>query len=158
YPATQHRRTAMRNVLLSIVFLLLPFFTITPSSCQEPNTTSPQATNDVLEGTLVSSSRETMVVRTADDQFRLFVLDQNTRKPRTLSPGTRVQVSSAATDESGVRLAVSVTPLEEPPALEAGQKPVPKEASPPPSVTKLEREIERNVRRWRVGVRAGAGL
>ena len=148
----------MRNVLLSTIFLLLPFFTITPSSCQEPNITSPQATNDVLEGTLISSSRETMVVRTADDQFRLFVLDQNTRKPRTLSPGTRVRVSSAATDESGVRLAVSVTPLEEPPALEAGQKPVPKEASPPPSVTKLEREIERNVRRWRVGVRAGAGL
>jgi hypothetical protein len=148
----------MRNVLLSTVFLLLPFFTIMPSSCQEPNTTTPQATNDVLEGTVTSSSRETMVVRTSDDQFRLFVFDQDTRKPRTLSPGTRVRVSSTPTDEAGVRLAVSVTPLEQPPAAQAGKEPASKEASPPASVRKLEREIERNVRRWRVGVRAGAAL
>jgi len=149
----------MRNVLLSTIFLLLPFFTITPSSCQEPKITSPQVTNDVLEGTVTSSSRETMVVRTADDQFRLFVFDQDTRKPRTLSPGTRVRVSSTPTDEAGVRLAVSVIPLlKEPAAVQAGERPAPKEASPPASVSKLEREIERNVRRWRVGVRAGAGL
>jgi len=149
----------MRNVLLSTIFLLLPFFTITPSSCQEPKITSPQVTNDVLEGTVTSSSRETMVMRTVDDQFRLFVFDQDTRKPRTLSPGTRVRVSSTPTDEAGVRLAVSVIPLlKEPAAAQAGERPAPKEASPPASVSKLEREIERNVRRWRVGVRAGAGL
>jgi len=149
----------MRNVLLSTIFLLLPFFTITPSSCQEPKITSPQVTNDVLEGTVTSSSRETMVVRTVDDQFRLFVFDQDTRKPRTLSPGTRVRVSSTPTDEAGVRLAVSVIPLlKEPAVAQAGERPAPKEASPPASVSKLEREIERNVRRWRVGVRAGAGL
>jgi hypothetical protein len=94
------RRTTMRNVLLSTICLLLPFFTIMPSFCQEPKITSPPATNDVLEGTVISSSRETMVVRTSDDQFRLFIFDQDTRKPRTLPPGTRVRVSSTPTDES----------------------------------------------------------
>jgi len=147
----------MRNVLLSIIYLLLPMLIITPSFCQEPKTTSQEATNDVLEGTVTSWSRDTMVVKTSDDQFRLFVFDQDTRKPRTLSPGTRVRVSSTPTDESGVRLAASVTRLEPAPAAQAG-KPAPKEASPPASVRKLEREIERNVRRWRVGVRAGAAL
>jgi len=147
----------MRNVLLSIIYLLLPILIITTSFCQEPKTTSQEATNDVLEGTVTSWSRDTMVVKTSDDQFRLFVFDQDTRKPRALSPGTRVRVSSTPTDESGVRLATSVTRLEPAPAAQAGN-PAPKEASPPASVSKLEREIERNVRRWRVGVRAGAAL
>jgi hypothetical protein len=150
----------MRNVLFSTICLLVPFFPLIPvtSPCQEAKTISSQVTNDIVEGTVSSLSRETMVVRTSDDQFQLFIFDQDTRKPRTLQPGARVRVSSTPTDESGVRLATNVTVLEEAPAAQAGKQPASKQATPPPSVSKLEREIKRNVRRWRVGFRAGAAL
>ena len=148
----------MRNVLLSTIYFLLPFFAImaVTSPCQEAKTTSSQATNDVVEGIVVSSSRETMVVRTPDDQFQLFIFDQGTEKPPNLLPGTHVRVASKPTDESGVRLATTVTPLEEAPAAQAA--PAPKQAAPPASVSKAETEIERNVRRFRIGFHAGAAL
>lgn len=122
--------------------------------CQE--TTPQQGTSDVIEGTVVSSSPETMVVRTGDNRYQLFTFNQNTTKPRTLPPDTRVRVSSTPTDESGVRLATTVTELGGASAAQAGQ--TTKQAPPPPSVTKQERNIEREVRRWHVGVRAGAAL
>jgi hypothetical protein len=95
-------------------------------------------------------------VRTEDNQFHLFVFDRDTVKPRPLSAGARVRVVSTPGEEAGVRLASIVTTLE---AAPTAQGAAPAQAQPvPPAVRELERNIERQVRRWRVGVRAGVGL
>ena len=120
---------------------------------------------DTVEGTVVSSSRDTLVVRTDDNRHQLFVFDQYTTKPRSLAPGTRVSVSSTATDETGVRMATTVTVLGEGASTTASAStsssqtgPAGKQAPPPPEVRDLERDIRRQVRKWRLGVRGGVGL
>lgn len=120
---------------------------------------------DTVEGTVVSSSRDTLVVRTDDNRHQLFVFDQYTTRPRNLAAGTRVSVSSTPTDETGVRMATTVTVLGEGASTTASAStsssqtgPAGKQAPPPPEVRDLERDIRRQVRKWRLGVRGGVGL
>jgi hypothetical protein len=123
------------------------------SLSQESTTTTQQGTSDV-EGTVVSASRDTMVVKTGD-HYQLFRFDPDTARPPRLGPGARVRVSSTPTDDPGVRLATNVTELEPAPGSQAAQT---KEAPPPASVTKAQREVESEARRWHVGGYAGAAL
>jgi hypothetical protein len=123
------------------------------SLSQESAATTQQGTSDV-EGTVVSASRETMVVKTGD-HYQLFRFDPDTARPPRLGPGARVRVSSTPTDDPGVRLATNVTELEPAPATQTAQT---KQAPPPPSVTKVQREVESEARRWHVGGFAGAAL
>jgi hypothetical protein len=60
-------------------------------------------------------------------------------------------------DEAGVRVASSVTLLEAPPKAQEGAAARPDPVIPT-SVRRLESDIERQARRWRAGVRAGAAL
>jgi hypothetical protein len=112
--------------------------------------------DDSIEGTVVSSSRETLVVRSDDNQHHLFTLDRDTSRPRPLSVGARVRVNSVAAGEAGVRRATNITQLEAAQGAQSG--PTAKQAAPPQEVTSLEREIQRQARRWHVGVRAGFGF
>jgi hypothetical protein len=149
----------MRNFLTPSVCSLLIACALSPMSAlsQEATTSSQRQSENTIEGTVVSSSRDTLVVRTEDNQFHLFVFDRDTVKPRSLSPGARVSVVSTPSEEVGVRLANTVTTLEATPREQVGTAPT--QAQPvPPAVRELERDIERQVRRWRVGVRAGAAL
>jgi len=129
-------------------------FAVASARSQESSTFSQENT---LEGTVVSSTRETLVVRTGDNEFQLFVFDRYTTKPRSLPVGTRVRVLSGPAEEPGRRIARSVTVLEAAAKERAGH--APGEAKPiPPEVRDVEHEIKREARRWRLGVRAGAGL
>jgi hypothetical protein len=107
-------------------------------------------------GTVVSVSRQTMTLRTGDNQFQLFVFNNNMVRPKGLSPGSRIRVESSATDESGVRQATRVTVLE--PAATTSSGAAQDMAPPPKEVRDVEREIERQARRWQLGARIGAGL
>jgi hypothetical protein len=67
-----------------------------------------------------------------------------------------VRVVSTPGEEAGVRHATTVVTLEAP---SGAQGTSPTQAHPiPPAVRDLERDIKREARRWRLGVRAGAGL
>lgn len=154
-------QTLLRNK--SVVVLTLSVFFLIPAFGQQSNN------QDTVEGTVVSSSRNTLVVRTDDDRHQLYIFDRNTTRPRSLAVGTRVSVTSTLTDEAGVRLARTVTPLGEgsaSPSTSASSSsssssqagPVGKQTAPPSEVRDLERDIRRQVRRWRLGVRAGAAL
>jgi hypothetical protein len=106
---------------------------------------------------VVSSTRDTLVVRTEDNQFHLFVFDGDSEKPLVISVGTRVSVVSRPGEEAGVRLASVVTALETPARAQGGSAPA--QTPPiPPAVRNLERDIQRQFRRWRAGVRAGVAL
>jgi hypothetical protein len=153
----------MRNFLTPSLFSLLIACALSPrSAMSQEATTSSQRQNEnqnenTIVGTVVSSSRDTLVVRTEDNQFQLFVFDRYTTKPHSLPTGGRVRVVSAPADEAGARLASAITTLEPPPKEQGGTAPT--QAQPiPPAVRDLERDIGRQARRWRLGVRAGAGL
>ena len=131
--------------------------TLTTSALGQTQTASEQTEPaGSTVGTLVSVSRQTMTLRTGDNQFQLFVFNNNMVRPKGLAPGSRIRVESSATDEPGVRLATRVTVLEpaKAPAPGAAQDMAP----PPKEVRDVEREIERQARRWQLGVRLGAGL
>ena len=133
-----------------------------PAFTQDTNTTTNSSSNDqrddqAVEGVVASSSHNTLVVRTSEDQFRLFEFDNNTVKPKSIAVGSHVRISSRASDDPGVRMANVIT------VTDAGTTTSPStgsaQAAPiPASVRNLESDIERGVRKWRVGVRAGAAL
>jgi hypothetical protein len=146
----------MRNFLTpSLGSLLIACALLPVSAMSQETTTSSQGQNEsTVEGTVVSSTRDTLVVKTDDNQFQLFTFDRDTVKPRSLPAGTRVRVVSTAGEEAGVRLASTITTLEAAPSAKGAAQ-----AQPiPPAVRDLERDIKRQARRWRLGVRAGAGL
>jgi hypothetical protein len=151
----------MKPKVLALALVVLWLATSTIYSFgQQGNSLNPLndsavGTNDSA-GTVVSISRETLVIRTSESQFRLFVFDRYTVRPRTLTPGAQVRVASTPTDDADVRLATNITMLAEAPS---GQPAVaPEQAAPPREVRDLERDIQKQVRRWRIGVRAGAAL
>src|SRR6185437_5699526 len=105
-----------------------------------------------------SSSRSTLVVRGDNGRVQLFVFDRDTVKPRTLAAGSRVRVSSSPGEESGVRLASEITVLSAAPAATSTTTPPAPEEPVPPQVRKLEREIQRQARRYQAGVSSGVAL
>jgi hypothetical protein len=86
----------------------------------------------------------------------LFVLEHDTVKPRSISKGADVTVDYT-TDDEGLRVASNVTVAGAAP--QSGDRTSGESAEPiPPDIRRLERQIERQVRRYRVGVRGGVGL
>jgi len=124
----------------------------------QDNASSQTGNDNTIEGTVVSSSRSTMVVKTEDDKFQLFTFDGNTSKPRSIAVGSRVRVVSSEGDVTGSRLASSVVALSAP-AAGQGRRSAESPAAPiPPAVRDVESDIKREARRWRLGVRAGVAL
>ena len=56
-----------------------------------------------MEGTVVSVSHETLVVKSDENDFQLFVFDRYTIKPQAVAAGSRVRVVSNAGEEEGTR-------------------------------------------------------
>ena len=138
--------------------LLFVFCLLSVTAISQEGTTSGQAQNESrIEGTIASSTRQTFVVRTADNQFYLFTFNRYTDKPQSLPVGTRIRVESRPGAETGSRLATRVTILEAAPQDQ--QRAAGTEAAPiPESVRNVEGDIKREARRWRLGVRAGAAF
>jgi hypothetical protein len=113
-----------------------------------------------LTGTVVSSSRNTVTVREMNGRYQLFTFDRDVRKPATLPVGSRVRVLSSASDDAGVRVARDITVLQgggganAPAGANAGGAP----DNVPTEVRQIERGIERQARRYQLGVRAGVAL
>jgi len=107
------------------------------------------------EGTVVSAGRETIVVRGDDNSHQLFGVERRARRSRPIPAGTRVSVVSTASDEHGVRRALSVTTLSAASQAQSGTQTA---APPPRAVRELEQDIERQVRRWKLGIRGGVAL
>jgi opacity protein-like surface antigen len=111
-------------------------------------------------GTIVSASRNTVTLRTGTNQYQLFIFDRDTNRPATLPVGSQARVVSSPGDEPGVRLASSITVTGQGSASRdtsesgtgAGSTVVPRE------VRRLERNIEREAKRFQLGVRGGVGL
>lgn len=116
-----------------------------PASAQDETT---------ITGTVASSSRDTLTVRTGTGQYQLFIVERSTRKPATLALGSGVRVISSPGDEPGVRMAIEITAIEPSPQNQTAAE----TTAVPAPVRRLERDIEREVRRFQLGVRAGVAL
>jgi RNase P/RNase MRP subunit p29 len=81
-----------------------------PSGAPSANSPQTQGNDHVVEGTVVSTTEHTVVVRTDDNQHHLFTYDETHPVPReAVRPGARVRVSGGAPNESGTRVAESIT-------------------------------------------------
>ena len=142
------------SLFLSV--LAAGLFLASQASPQTPAST--QTEESTITGTVVSSTRTTLVVRTEDERYYLFVFDRDTVKPRVLARGASVRVVSSPGSEPGVRVASDIRVLSAaaptaPQGAAAGT-----EQAVPPQVRRLERGIERQARKYQAGVRAGLAL
>lgn len=129
------------------------------SSSSQASNPSESANNGSIEGTVVSATRDTLVVRTGDNQFQLFTYRPGAVRPTSLAPGVRVRVTAGPLDENGTRVATNVAVLTgaESGANSSSDKGA--QAAPvPEKVREVESDIKRESRRWRLGVRAGAAF
>jgi hypothetical protein len=141
--------------ILLLTLLFLSIIAIIPARAQQ--NTSSSSSNDTVEGTVVSSTRSTLVVRTDENDFQLFTYGNGAARPRTIAPGSRVRVTAGAADENGTRSATNVTVVSA--ASNTGSVDKGAQAAPvPDKVRDVESQIRRESRRWRLGVHAGAAF
>jgi hypothetical protein len=161
-----------RVLVLAFSLLFTTAFIATPARAQNTSgqdTTSNDNSNDnssnsTTEGTVVSASRNTLVVRDEDNHVHLFTYDRGSMRAKSLAAGARVRVAAGPADENGTRVARNVTVLSAASTggsgsagnAAGGSADKGAEAAPvPEKVRDIESEIRRDSRRWRLGVRAG---
>lgn len=148
--------------LLLIASLVFSANWVPSVAAQENDSTSQSASDKTTEGTVVSTSRQTLVVRLDDNQFQLFTYLRPSVPPTTLAQGMRVRVTAAPPDENGVRTASAVTILPASASANSGSTESTDkgaQAAPvPQKVHDIESDIRREARHWRLGVRAGAAF
>ena len=148
-----------RSLVLALSLSFFSFFTFSPAQAQQDNASSSQTNNDnVVEGTVASAGRDTLVVRSDDNQFHLFTYANGTARPRGLVQGARVRVTSDAPDENGTRAATNVAVISGSSSSQGTTDKGAQTAPVPQKVRDIESDIRREGRRWRVGVRAGAAF
>lgn len=111
---------------------------------QRPATASAER---VETGVVVSSSAAALIVRNDDGQYAVYALDRDTVRPRSIARGSHVRVVGRPGENgSAIPVAVSVVTT-----AEAGQDPGAVDDTVPPGVRRLERQIQRAARRYRLG-------
>ena len=81
----------MRALILPCSVLFVATFLAIPAQCQDEASSSQTANRDAVEGTVVSSTRSTLVVRTDDNQYQLFTYGHGAVRPASLAPGARAK-------------------------------------------------------------------
>ncbi len=147
----KNERVSMECCRSAQLAFLLAFASVAPALCQNNASAGDETT---VTGSVVSSTRNTLVVRSEDGQHRLFVFDRDTMRPASIPAGARVQITSVASDDPGVRVARAVSVQQASQAAASGAPP----PAVPAEIRRIERQIERQVRRYQAGVRAGVAL
>jgi len=150
--------------LRTLLCCCLTVFSITltvPARAQQE--TTPNSTNhseQIVEGAVVSSGRDTLVVHSDDDQYHLFTYARGATHPKIIVPGSRVRVTAGEPEENGTRAASNVTVLNAASRPQGGASSDKgnQAAAVPPKVREVESDIRREARRWRLGARAGAAF
>ena len=146
----------MRALILAWCVLSVLALVTVPAKCQEDTSSLQAGDHKAVEGTVVSSTRNTLVLRTDDNQYQLFTYERGAVRPASLVPGVRARVIAGPTDENDTRAASNVTVVSEPSggSIDKGAQAAPV----PEKIRDIESDIKRESRRWRVGVRAGAAF
>jgi hypothetical protein len=105
-------------------------------------------------GTVASVGRGSVVVRTDEGAFFIYYVDSETAVATPLKPGQRVRVVTMMNDTEAAPTALAVDVL--PPVQ--GLAPNPEPDPVPQSVRRIESQISRQARRYRVGMQMGVAL
>jgi hypothetical protein len=115
-----------------------------------------------VKGVVASASNSTLVVKSGETQYTIFVLDRNTLRPPAIPLQAEVTVVYAPLGSGATPIADSVRITAPPPpkvAALTGEAPPPAEEDQVPgSVRQLERTIQRQTRKYRLGVRGATAL
>jgi hypothetical protein len=117
-----------------------------------------------LQGEAVSTSRSTLVVRTAEGMYQLFVLERDSVRPQAIPLQSQVKVSYTPSNDPAVPPIADAVQITGPPppkvAALTGEVPAPEvvDEPVPASVRQLERTIQRQSRRYRLGIRGATSL
>jgi hypothetical protein len=145
------------RLVLVISVALVSNYALPVSAAQQSNNSSPNSSDSTVEGTVVSSSPQTLVVRLDNNQFQLFTYESPSVPPRSLTQGVRVRITAGSADENGGRTASNVELISNQGTGATTDKGA--QAAPvPPKVRDVESDIRREARHWRLGVRAGAAF
>lgn len=151
------------HILLGICSLCVSAFMVITVQAQQnlpdsPSSNSAQTNTGepIVEGTVVSTSRHTFVVRTDDDRYHLWTFENAATRPVTVKPGARVLVDGSAPDETGTQVAENIAVMQ--PVSESANSGQRAPAPPPPQVSRVSSQIESEARRWNVGGRIGVGF
>lgn len=133
-----------------------------------PSTKSAQTQgNDrVVEGTVVSTTPTTLVVRTDDNQYHLFTYTAGTVPKETVKPGAHIRIKGSAPDNNGAQVAEKVDVIQS--GTDSANSGTGAQSAPPPAgaqaaaplpqANNVAKEIESEARRWHVGGKIGFGL
>lgn len=103
-------------------------------------------------GTVTSIGRGSIVVHTDQGRFFVYALEPSFIRIPTIEPGTRVRVTTDASDTTSAPTALSIE------TLPAQQGLAQRRSQTPPDVQRLQAQIEREARRFRIGFDAGVAL
>ena len=146
----------MRYLVVFLACSVLFFIACVSVQAQGQDNSSSQAgKSDPVEGTVVSSTRNTLVVRDENNQYHLYTYDNPSVRPASLTQGARVRVTAGQADDNGTQVASNVEVLS---ASGGTPEKGTQGAAVPPKVRQTESEIQREARRWHTGVRIGEGF
>ena len=103
-------------------------------------------------GTVTSMGRGSMVVQTDEGRFVVYALEPSFIRIPAVEPGSRVRVITASNDADPAPTALSIE------TLPARQGLAQQSQAAPSDVQRLASEIERQARRFRIGLDAGVAL
>ena len=143
------------NRFWSLVVAICATLLLGTSPALAQNQPAPAGTT--YEGVVVSSTRSTLVIRTAAGTYELFVIDRNTTRPDQIPLQSTVSVTGtrSAPDQPATALTVRVTAEAAKPAPGA---PPPTADPVPQDVRNMESTIQRQASRFKLGVRTGVAL
>jgi len=158
-------RTSSR--LLAGCVLIFLVINSRETGAQSSQAQAGQGKSSSLQGTVVSTARSTIVVKTTDGLFQLFVLDRETLKPDAIPQQAQVRVTFVPTDDASTPPIADAVQITAPPppkvAALTGETPQAQGQPPvdepiPASVRQMERSIQRQTNRYRLGVRGATSL
>ncbi len=153
----------MRAHVLLVLSILCVSFPVAIAHAQQDPSSGPatqpaqeQGSSHVIEGTVVSMSQHTLVVRSDDDHYHLFTYVAGVLPKGVVKPGVRIRVTGSAPNAEGTEEAENVTVIV--PGGSATTTVTAQAMPPSPKVNEVSKQIEHEARRWHVGGKIGSGL
>jgi len=162
----------MKTYKDGFVLVILTVGILVPSArSQNAAGTWPALDEFKSSGIAVSTTANTLVIKSDAGGYQVFVFDKYTVKPSSIALGSAVRILSLPSSESGVRLATdifvfasSADRLKDSPdaaAVPGAAASVHPDKTPynvPASIRQLQTDIERQVKWWGIGFRAGVTM
>jgi len=152
----------MRTSARLLAGLVMIYFASYPVMADAQSSQTPAITLSSVQGTVVSASSTTVVVKTGENQYQVFVVDKNTARPQAVPMHAQVTVRfvPVSDDQTAIADSVIVTapPTPQVAALTGEAPPPPVEDQIPGSVRALENSIKRQTKKYRLGVRGATAL